>query len=359
VKIRNIKTPSDWQRLEYHPFSELTEFGLGIDTEAVIDHMVQNGWDPSERITLYEGKILDGRHKHSCAQKAEVAPRFQEFDGPDVEALEFVRKKLLRQHLDTGQRAMIAAKLATLKEGRPKNAGKTSAEKEETPSSDGVSGATRDDAAEQMNVSTKSVDRAKVIQKRGSAKLQRAVAKGQVTITDAAIAALWPKKVQDAALAKLAAGEIRTLVAAAPPGCDEHGRPIKTGKGKRKKARRATVQDQLGAAVPEGCRDAFADPSLRNLVIELEQVAGMLTAESWLSMATKLVGHYPFLLIDKFKDHAYEALHRLQLAAEALRAGVPHAVCPTCQGKPGEGATCRTCRGGGYVPEWRYKEVVE
>src|SRR4051794_15524986 len=114
MKVKHLKAPPpQWQRLAYHPFSELTDFGLGFDAEAVIDHMAQHGWDKSERITLYGGKILDGRHKHSCAQKAEVEPLFQEFIGTDPEAVAFVRKKLLRQHLTTDQRAVVAAKLST------------------------------------------------------------------------------------------------------------------------------------------------------------------------------------------------------------------------------------------------------
>jgi hypothetical protein len=148
VKFKNIKTPSHWQTLAYHPFSELTEFGEGFDPEPVIDHMARNGWDPSERITLYGGKILDGRHKHSCAQKAEVEPLFQEFKGDDAEAVEFVRKKLLRQHLTTDQRAVVAAKLSTLADGcRP-------------PPKGGAAETTRSDAAKTMNVSVRSVDRA-------------------------------------------------------------------------------------------------------------------------------------------------------------------------------------------------------
>ena len=40
------------QKFTPHPFAELTEFGVGIDTEGMIAHMQANGWDPSERITV-------------------------------------------------------------------------------------------------------------------------------------------------------------------------------------------------------------------------------------------------------------------------------------------------------------------
>jgi D-lyxose ketol-isomerase len=67
LKIKNIDPPSHWQTLTYHPFSELTEIGVGIDIEAMIDHMAKNGWDPSERITLYCGKILEIQKGKRCS----------------------------------------------------------------------------------------------------------------------------------------------------------------------------------------------------------------------------------------------------------------------------------------------------
>ena len=118
MKTKKIATPRLWRGLLPHPLSELIEFGVGIDMEGLIAHMQHHGYDQGEPIILFGGKILDGRHKHSAAQSAEVEPTFQEFVGTEAEALEYARKKILRQHLDTGQRAMIAAKLAKLKSGQ-------------------------------------------------------------------------------------------------------------------------------------------------------------------------------------------------------------------------------------------------
>jgi hypothetical protein len=85
------------------------------------------------------------------------------------------------------------------------------------------------------------------------------------------------------------------------------------------------------------------------------QAASFVCAETWAGRATKLADHYGFLLLEKFHEHAYEALNRLQLAAEALRAGLPYVVCPKCDGRK---EACHTCRGHGHVPEHRYKEVT-
>ncbi len=124
-------------------------------------------------------------------------------------------------------------------------------------------------------------------------------------------------------------------------------------------APRPDVKDQTGAVVPDSCRDAFADTSLPDLIAELESVEVMLTAKSWVTRAGELTAHYPFILIEKVTEHAYEALHQLQVALNAIKAGLPYAVCPKCQGVDSkkDGKTCRTCRGGGHVAEARWNEL--
>lgn len=122
---------------------------------------------------------------------------------------------------------------------------------------------------------------------------------------------------------------------------------------------RDELKDQVGNVLPDHLRDAFADPGLPTLIEELEQVEAMFRVEPWLDRAQKLTDHYGFILIEKFKEHAWEAQLKLQLALEALRAGVPHAVCPKCRGVDSQnnGKTCKGCRGYGHVPETRFKEL--
>lgn len=132
-----------------------------------------------------------------------------------------------------------------------------------------------------------------------------------------------------------------------------------TGKPNAPPTPRAELRDKLGTLLPDSCRDAFADPSLGNLIEELENVEAMLSPQSWTTRAGKLTDHYGFILIDKFHEHAWQAQRRIQLALEALRAGVPHALCPKCNGidSKKDGKTCRACRGYGHVPEHRYGEL--
>ncbi len=75
--------------------------------------------------------------------------------------------------MNESQRAMVAAKLATMTEGRPT----------ETRSIDLVS---QDAAAEMLNVSVPSVKRAKKVQESGDASLIADVESGKVTVSAAA-----------------------------------------------------------------------------------------------------------------------------------------------------------------------------
>jgi predicted transcriptional regulator len=61
-------------------------------------------------ITLYEGKILDGRNRMMACNSCGVVPRYKEYTGDDP--LGFViSKNMCRRHLSESQRAMVAAKL--------------------------------------------------------------------------------------------------------------------------------------------------------------------------------------------------------------------------------------------------------
>ncbi len=149
---------------------------------------------------------------------------------------------------------------------------------------------------------------------------------------------------------------------------EEEHLPPKNGELVGKKPRRerqpqkprAELKDYVGNILPDSCRDAFADSTLAGMIEELEAVEEMLIADAWVKKAGKLTAHYPFLLLGKFDEHAFEALHRVQVALEALRAALPYALCPQCKGADtsGNGKCCKTCRGCGYLPQWKYEEVM-
>ena len=74
-------------------------------------------------ITLYKGKILDGRNRYICAISAQVKDiPTVEFKGTEEEARDFVvRANILRRHLTVQQRAQLAADMATAAHGGARN----------------------------------------------------------------------------------------------------------------------------------------------------------------------------------------------------------------------------------------------
>lgn len=138
--------------IEFHPLANIFPMMPDAEVNDLGDDVLKHGQrDP---IWLFEGMILDGRNRYNACLSKDIEPRTVDYRGPD--ALGFVISlNLKRLHLDESQRAMVGAKLATLREGRRST---------ETPSIEGVSVAT---AATMLNVGHASVERAKVVQRDG------------------------------------------------------------------------------------------------------------------------------------------------------------------------------------------------
>lgn len=133
-----------------------------------------------EDIWTFDGKIIDGRNRYNACLQASVTPRFRTWDG-NGSLVEFVISlNLHRRHLSESQRAMVAAKIANLEEGNP--------HRELTQSIDGVK-IGQNEAATMLKVSTASVGRAKLIQKKGVPELVEAVERGEVSVSAANIVA--------------------------------------------------------------------------------------------------------------------------------------------------------------------------
>jgi N6-adenosine-specific RNA methylase IME4 len=128
-----------------------------------------------EKIVTFEGKILDGRNRFRACKSAHVEPLFREYRGKDPLG-EVISLNLRRRHLDESQRAMVAARVANLGEGRPKKTG----------SIDPVS---QGDASGLLNVSTPSVKRARVVLEKGAPELIAAVDQGKLAVSAASVIA--------------------------------------------------------------------------------------------------------------------------------------------------------------------------
>lgn len=121
---------------------------------------------------LYEGKILDGRNRYRACQELGIEMSWSEVEQEDMatfDPLQYVlTHNLHRRHLKQSQRAVIAAKMATLKNGK-------------RPSQNCE--ATRDEAASLLSVSPRSVDAAKHVLEHGCKPLIEAVESCQITVS--------------------------------------------------------------------------------------------------------------------------------------------------------------------------------
>ena len=77
------------------------------------------GGGPQELPQLKQFPKPRRRNRYLACQRAGVGPRFTEWDGVGTPTAFVISKNLTRRHLNTSQRAMIAAKLAKMPPHRP------------------------------------------------------------------------------------------------------------------------------------------------------------------------------------------------------------------------------------------------
>ena len=155
---------------EYHELANIFPLIEGEEFEKLVDDIKANGL--LNPIVLYEGQILDGRNRFNACLEAGIQPLFLEYEGNNP-LNHVVSLNLTRRHLSESQRALVGAKLATIKHGGNRQDVDLRLE------------TSIDDASQLLNISTSSIDKAKRVLKLAPQEDIEAIEKGEMTVNKA------------------------------------------------------------------------------------------------------------------------------------------------------------------------------
>jgi len=161
--------------IKIHPAANIFPNMDAESYERLKEDIRQNG--QIEPAVFFKGELIDGRHRVRACQELNI--QYQECEIVDdgyIDPFKWViSTNLHRRHLTESQRAMVSGRMANLKNGQVGNGRKVA------PSKDGAT--TVSEAAAILNVSTKSVERAKSVIDKGSQALIEAVESGSVPVS--------------------------------------------------------------------------------------------------------------------------------------------------------------------------------
>lgn len=236
---------------------------------ALRDDIQKNG--QREPIWVWNDQIIDGRHRAQACEELGIEPASRQYDGDESTLVAFVVSlNLHRRHLDESQRAMVAGRLATLPKGTNQHAS--------------IEAPTQTQAADLLNVSRPSVQRAREVIEHGAPELMQAVESGRVSVSAAATIADGLKEHKEQQAEIVARGEREILEAA---------KAIRTKKAEERRAERIEkiVEISKGNAplgqIAERYPVIYADPPWRYEHIETESRA--------------IENQYPTMTLDEIK----------------------------------------------------------
>lgn len=170
------------QEPAFHEYANLFPMLHGDALDALREDIREHGVrDP---IIMYQGAILDGRNRFTCARDLGIEAPSVEFEGRDP--LSFViSHNLHRRHLTESQRASIAARVANMQRGDNQHCG-ASANLPTLPLTEQAAAkapVSQRDAAGLLNVSERSLRDAKKVHERAPEEITRAVDEGRISVS--------------------------------------------------------------------------------------------------------------------------------------------------------------------------------
>ena len=171
--------------LAFHPLANVFPLLEGEEFDALVADIQASGL--CEAVWLYQGQILDGRNRYRACQELGLDCATRDYLGNDP--LGFVLSmNLQRRHLDESQRAMIAARLATMRQG------------ERTDLVEISTKLSQEQAAGLVHVSRETVVAAKKVLQDCAPELAQAVQAGTLTVSAAVPLTALPREDQLTAL---------------------------------------------------------------------------------------------------------------------------------------------------------------
>ena len=171
-----------------HPAAELFPVMDEAAFAALVADIAAHG--QREPILVLDGQVIDGRHRLRACEQLGLEPLVRQVSADDGDPFGLVVSlNLHRRHLSEGQRAIIAARLATLPHGRP-------------DANAQICAFTQDEAAQHLKVSRRTVQHARAVLDHGIDELQAAVKGGEISVSAAAELSRLPADTQRTALTK-------------------------------------------------------------------------------------------------------------------------------------------------------------
>lgn len=166
---------------EFHPLCLLLPEPSATEYADLKTDILKNGLlDP---VIRHEKKVLDGRCRYLCCLELGIEPTFVDFADLGFKGSPtayVISKNINRRHLTTEQRGIAAGKLTTLESGA----------------------LSKEEAAKLLNVSERTVTRARNVVKDAIPEVQQEVEQGMLNITQAERIAKKPAEEQPTALAE-------------------------------------------------------------------------------------------------------------------------------------------------------------
>ena len=141
-------------------------------------------------IVLYEGKILDGRHRYKACLQERVEARTRDYVGSDPAGF-VASENSSRRHLTESQLAMVGARLAEVEGQRARERqiqlGRSHGEAPLDPcGSKGGNGRTTEIIGDKLGIGKNTVQRAIKVTRKGEPEVVKAVEQGRMTVNEAA-----------------------------------------------------------------------------------------------------------------------------------------------------------------------------